>query len=102
MVSDWGSIGEMIKHGYAKDNAEAGEKAILAGSDMDMESRIYMEQLPKLVKEGKVDIKFVDDAVRRILIKKFELGLFDDPYRFSNNDRQKQQTNNLENRKFGR
>lgn len=102
VVSDWGSIGEMIKHGYAKDNAEAGEKAILAGSDMDMESNIYMEQLPKLVKEGKVDIKFVDDAVRRILIKKFELGLFDDPYKFSNTDRQKQQTNNLENRKFGR
>jgi beta-glucosidase len=47
-----GSIGEMIKHGYAKDNA-AGEKAILAGSDMDMESRIYMEQLPKLVKKEK-------------------------------------------------
>lgn len=102
VVSDWGSIGEMIKHGYAKDNAEAGEKAILAGSDMDMESNIYMEQLPKLVKEGKVDIKFVDDAVRRILIKKFELGLFDDPYKFSNTERQKQQTNNLEHRKFGR
>ena len=102
VVSDWGSIGEMIKHGYAKDNAEAGEKAILAGSDMDMESNIYMEQLPKLVKEGKVDIKFVDDAVRRILIKKFELGLFDDPYKFSNSERQKQQTNNLEHRKFGR
>jgi beta-glucosidase len=42
---------------------KAGEKAILAGSDMDMESRIYMEQLPTR-KEGKVDIKFVDDAVR--------------------------------------
>lgn len=102
VVSDWGSIGEMIKHGYAKDNTQAGERAILAGSDMDMESNIYMEQLPKLVKAGKVNIKFVDDAVRRILIKKFELGLFDDPYKFSNTDRQKQQTNNLENRKFGR
>jgi len=102
VVSDWGSIGEMIPHGYAKDNKEAAEKAILAGSDMDMESRAYMAELPKLVQEGKVDPKFIDDATRRILIKKFEMGLFDDPYRFSNEKRQKEQLNNQENRKFGR
>lgn len=102
VVSDWGSIGEMVPHGYAKDNKEAAEKAILAGSDMDMESRAYMAELPGLVKEGKVDVKFIDDAARRILIKKFEMGLFDDPYRFSNDKRQQEQTNNLENRKFGR
>ncbi|MPS64590.1 glycoside hydrolase family 3 N-terminal domain-containing protein [Chryseobacterium sp.] len=102
VVSDWGSIGEMVPHGYAKDNKEAAEKAILAGSDMDMESRAYMAELPKLVQEGKVDPKFIDDAARRILIKKFEMGLFDDPYRFSNEKRQKEQLNNQENRKFGR
>ncbi|NML57077.1 beta-glucosidase BglX [Chryseobacterium cheonjiense] len=102
VVSDWGSIGEMVPHGYAKDNKEAAEKAILAGSDMDMESRAYMAELPKLVQEGKVDPKFIDDAARRILVKKFEMGLFDDPYRFSNEKRQKEQTNNQENRKFGR
>lgn len=102
VVSDWGSIGEMVPHGYAKDNKEAAEKAILAGSDMDMESRAYMAELPKLVQEGKVDVKFIDDAARRILIKKFEMGLFDDPFRFSNDKRQKEQTNNQENRKFGR
>ncbi len=102
VVSDWGSIGEMVPHGYAKDNKEAAEKAILAGSDMDMESRAYMAELPNLVKEGKVDPKFIDDAARRILVKKFEMGLFDDPYRFSNEKRQKEQTNNQENRKFGR
>lgn len=102
MVSDWGSIGEMVPHGYAKDNKEAAERAILAGSDMDMESRAYMAELPKLVKEGKVAVKFIDDAARRILTKKFEMGLFDDPFRFSNDKRQKEQTNNLENRKFGR
>jgi beta-glucosidase len=102
VVSDWGSIGEMVPHGYAKDNKEAAEKAILAGSDMDMESRAYMAELPGLVKEGKVDVKLVDDAARRILVKKFEMGLFDDPYRFSNDKRQQEQTNNLENRKFGR
>ena len=102
VVSDWGSIGEMVPHGYAKDNKEAAEKAILAGSDMDMESRAYMAELPKLVQEGKVDPKFIDEAARRILIKKFEMGLFDDPYRFSSEKRQKEQTNNQENRKFGR
>lgn len=102
VVSDWGSIGEMVPHGYAKDNKEAAEKAILAGSDMDMESRAYMVELPKLVQEGKVDPKFIDDAARRILVKKFEMGLFDDPYRFSDEKRQKEQTNNQENRKFGR
>jgi beta-glucosidase len=102
VVSDWGSIGEMTNHGYVKDNKEAAEKAIIAGSDMDMESRAYMAELPKLVQEGKVDPKFIDDAARRILIKKFEMGLFDDPYRFSSEKRQKEQTNNIENRKFGR
>jgi len=102
VVSDWGSIGEMINHGYVKDAEEATMKAIIAGSDMDMESRSYIENLPKLVKEGKVDIRFVDDAVRRILTKKFELGLFDDPFRFMDEKRQKAQENNIENRKFGR
>ncbi|MGD1317914.1 beta-glucosidase BglX [Chryseobacterium sp. 2R14A] len=102
VVSDWGSIGEMVPHGYAKDNKDAAEKAINAGSDMDMESRAYMTELPKLVQEGKVDPKLIDDAARRILVKKFEMGLFDDPYRFSNEKRQKEQLNNQENRKFGR
>ncbi|CAD0225916.1 glycoside hydrolase family 3 C-terminal domain-containing protein [Chryseobacterium sp. D764] len=102
VVSDWGSIGEMVPHGYAKDANEAAEKAIQGGSDMDMESRVYMAELPKLVKEGKVDPKLIDDATGRILTKKFEMGLFDDPYRFSNEKRQKEQTDNQENRKFGR
>lgn len=102
VVSDWGSIGEMVPHGYAKDANEAAERAIQGGSDMDMESRVYMAELPKLVKEGKVDPKLVDDATGRILTKKFEMGLFDDPYRFSDEKRQKEQTNNQENRKFGR
>lgn len=102
VVSDWGSIGEMIPHGYAKDANEAAERAVMGGSDMDMESRVYMTELPKLVKEGKVDVHWVDDAAGRILTKKFEMGLFDDPYRFSNEKRQKEQTDNQEHRKFGR
>lgn len=102
VVSDWGSIGEMIPHGFAKDNKDAALKAIIAGSDMDMESRSYTNHLAELVKEGKVDIQLIDDAVRRILTKKYELGLFDDPYRFINEKREKEQANNLEHRKFAR
>lgn len=94
VVSDWGSVGEMVNHGYAKDNYEAALLAITAGSDMDMESRSYKDHLAQLVKEGKVKIQLVDDAVRRILRKKFELGLFDDLYRFSNPEREQKQLNN--------
>ena len=94
VVSDWGSVGEMIPHGYARDNYEAAKLAANAGSDMDMESRSYIQHLAKLVKEGKVKLAVVDEAVRRILTKKFEMGLFDDPYRFCNEEREKEQWNN--------
>jgi beta-glucosidase len=94
VVSDWGSIGEMINHGYAKDSYEAAMLAINAGSDMDMESRAYKDNLGKLVKAGKVKQAVIDDAVRRILRKKFEMGLFDDPYKFCNAQREKEQRNN--------
>lgn len=83
VVSDWGSIGEMVPHGFAKNQSEAARLAITAGSDMDMESHSYINNLTKLVNDGKVSVELVNDAVRRILRKKFELGLFDDPYRFS-------------------
>lgn len=99
MVSDWGSIGEMVPHGYAQDKKHAAELAIKAGSDMDMESRSYLPYLAQLVKENKVPVALIDDAVKRILRKKFELGLFDDPYRFSNVDRQEKEINSVENKK---
>lgn len=89
VVSDWGSVGEMIAHGYVQDNREAAKAAITAGSDMDMESRSYIQHLADLVKQKQVPIALVDDAVRRILTKKFEMGLFDDPFRFSNADRER-------------
>jgi len=96
-VSDWGSIGEMIPHGFAANNYEAAWEAVTAGCDMDMESRSYIGNLAKLVRDGKVNITLVDDAVRRILTKKFELGLFDDPFRFSNEKRAAQQWDNAGN-----
>lgn len=94
VVSDWGSVGEMIDHGYAKDNYDAAMLAANAGSDMDMESRSYTHNLEKLVKDGKVKIAVIDDAVKRILTKKFEMGLFADPYKFSNVAREKQEWDN--------
>jgi len=96
VVSDWGSIGEMINHGYVKDNYEAAEAAINAGNDMDMESRSYIKNLAKLVADKKVSVATIDEAVKRILTKKFELGLFDDPYRFSDADREKRVLNTPE------
>lgn len=98
IVSDWGSIVEMTAHGYAKDLKHATQLAITAGNDMDMESRGYRTHLVDLVKEGKISIADVDDAVRRVLRKKFELGLFQDPYRFSNEKREKQELNAVKNR----
>jgi len=82
VVSDWGSIEEMVEHGYAKDEKEAAQLAVEAGSDMDMQSLAYVENLADLVKSGIVDEKLIDDAARRILRVKFELGLFDDPYKY--------------------
>ncbi|WP_295093506.1 glycoside hydrolase family 3 N-terminal domain-containing protein [uncultured Flavobacterium sp.] len=99
VVSDWGSIGEMVAHGYSKDLKEAAYSAITAGSDMDMESNAYRKNLAELVKEGRVSIDLVDDAVRRILRKKFELGLFDDPYKYSDPKREEKALANPEHRK---
>ena len=97
IVSDWNSVGEMIPHGFAKDNYEASQEAITAGNDMDMESRSYIQNLAQLVKDGKVKIQLVNDAVRLILKKKFEMGLFDDPFKFCNKEREQQQWDNKEN-----
>ena len=88
VVSDWGSMGEMINHGYAKDLKQAAEFAANAGSDMDMESHGYINHLAELVKEGKVSEDKINDAVRRILKVKFKLGLFDDPYKYCNESRE--------------
>lgn len=93
VVSDWASIKEMTPWGFAKNLNEAAEKALIAGSDMDMESEAYKKELEKLVNAGKVDVKHIDEAVKRILYKKFELGLFDNPYKFSDEKREKKVMN---------
>lgn len=96
VVSDWGSIAEMIAHGHAKDGTHATELAVNAGSDMDMESNLYVNELVNLVKEGKVDEQLITDAARRILRVKFELGLFDDPYKYCNEEREQSVTGSKE------
>jgi beta-glucosidase len=89
VVSDWGSGVEMIDHGFAKDLKQVTELSANAGSDMDMESYAYVAHLKTLVEEGKVAISVIDDAVSRILRIKFELGLFDNPYKYCDTKREK-------------
>jgi beta-glucosidase len=80
VVSDWGSVGELIPHGIANDLATAARKGFVAGVDMDMESNAYFQHLAAFVKGGQVPQSGLDQAVRRILRVKFALGLFDRPY----------------------
>jgi beta-glucosidase len=88
VVSDFGAIEELIVHGVAENPADAGRQALRAGTDIDMESRTFVTQLATLVREGKVLASELDDAVRRILVLKEELGLFDDPYARSSPERE--------------
>lgn len=97
MVSDWGSVTEMIPHGFAKDGTEASKIAVNAGSDMDMESHLYIKNLLKLVKAGEVEEATIDDAVKRILTIKHQLGLFDDPYKYCNSKREESEIYSAEN-----
>lgn len=89
VVTDYTSIMEMIPHGAAEDTASAAALAIEAGVDMDMQAGFFESALPELVKSGKIKEYIVDAAVKRILRKKFELGLFKDPYRYSDATREK-------------
>ena len=80
VVSDYESIRELINHGLAANEEEAARAALSAGVDMEMVSRLYGKYAPRLIREGKLAQRTIDDAVRRILRIKFRLGLFDRPY----------------------
>ena len=84
LVSDWGSIGEMIAHGYAGDLHDAADRALAAGCDIDMESDAYLRHGVELARRTPADSLRFREAARRILTLKFELGLMDDPYRYCN------------------
>lgn len=80
VVSDWASISEMVDHGFCADRKEAALKAFNAGLDVDMVSDSYSDYLKNLIDENKVSIEGIDNAVRRVLMLKYKLGLFENPY----------------------
>jgi len=80
VVSDWGSVAGLIPHGVAHDKRDAAQQCITAGCDIDMSSRSYLLNLKDLIEKGEVDVAVLDEAVRRVLKLKVELGLFENPY----------------------
>jgi beta-glucosidase len=102
VVTDYTAIQEMVAHGFARDLKHATELAINAGIDMDMISEGFVTHLKELVEEGKVSEKQIDVAVSRILEMKFLLGLFDDPFKYCDAERQKKVVMNPEHLKAAR
>ncbi|HEX3902039.1 MAG TPA: glycoside hydrolase family 3 N-terminal domain-containing protein, partial [Polyangia bacterium] len=80
VVSDWGAVEETIPQGIANNGATAARKSFLAGVDMDMESGLYVSELPALVSSGAVPRQELDESVKRVLRLKVDLGLFENPY----------------------
>ncbi|MDD2515011.1 MAG: beta-glucosidase BglX [Proteiniphilum sp.] len=87
VVSDYTGVNELVPHGFAEDEQHAAELSVNAGIDMDMTGATFIKHLSKSVEEGKVSEETIDNAARRILEMKFLLGLFDDPYRYLNEER---------------
>lgn len=90
LISDWVAIEEMIYHGFCADRKEAGLRAVKAGMDIDMMTGIYSENLCGLVREGAVSEELVDEAVMRILTLKNKLGLFENPYKDADEEKEKE------------
>ncbi|NME70355.1 beta-glucosidase BglX [Flammeovirga aprica] len=88
VVTDYTAINELVPHGTAKDLAHAGVQALKAGIDMDMEGAVFLETLKESVEKGDVTEEEINVAVRRILTLKHKLGLFEDPYRYSDEERE--------------
>lgn len=91
LISDWAAIEELINHGVAKDSREASELAIKAGVDIDMCTGMYFSGLKTLVEEGAISEELIDEALLRILKLKNRLGLFENPYRFLDEDKAKKE-----------
>lgn len=102
IVTDYTSINEMVNHGVAANEKEAASLALNAGVDMDMEGSTFLNSLKELLNEKKVTLQQIDKAVRRILEAKYMLGLFDDPYRYCNKEREKKEIMTSENLSFAR
>ncbi|MBE0677311.1 MAG: beta-glucosidase BglX [Bacteroidales bacterium] len=80
VVSDWGSVVELVEHGYAFDEKDAAAKAINAGVEMEMATTAYSDNIKSLLEEKKITLKEIDEAVLNILRVKYKLGLFENPY----------------------
>lgn len=102
VVSDWAAVEQLVVQGVVKDKKEAGELAINAGLDMDMTDGVYNAYLEQSVKEGTVSEEVIDESVRRILRAKYRLGLFEDPYRFFNNERENREVKSSRLMEFSR
>lgn len=92
VVSDWGGIEELINHRVAANRGEAGILALRAGVDVDMSDGVYADSMAAAVRTGRISIALVDSSVRRLLRLKYALGLFDDPFRFSDVARERRYT----------
>ena len=102
VVSDYNAIKEMIKHGVAADEKEAAYKALSAYLDMEMVSGTYLKYAEQLVEEGKISEKLIDEMCRNILVAKYNLGLFEDPYRYGGAERFEKAIYKQENLDFAR
>lgn len=92
VISDWGGISELIPHGVAGDRGEAGALGMRAGIDIDMSDAVYADSLATLVRSGRIPQALVDSAVKHVLTLKYALGLFTDPYHFSDAARERRYT----------
>ncbi|MGF6356075.1 beta-glucosidase [Paenibacillus sp. 4624] len=102
LISDWASIREMIAHGAAEDDREAAYRAIRAGVDMEMMTPCYVNHLPELIQKGEVEEHLVDEAVLRILQLKDKLGLFENPFRAADPEREREIVFSKEHREVSR
>lgn len=91
VVTDYTAINEMINHSVAKDEFEAGALALNAGVDMDMQGGVYAGQLKRLLQQKKITQRQIDTAVYRVLAAKYDLGLFQDPFRYCDTTRARQE-----------
>jgi beta-glucosidase len=89
VVTDYTAINEMVQHGFARDLKHAGELALSAGIDIDMQGAVFRDHLAKSLGQGIITEKMIDRAVRRVLELKFRLGLFEDPYRYLDAERER-------------
>jgi beta-glucosidase len=102
VVSDYTAEQELIAHGFAVDGRDAARIALMAGMDMSMVSGLFLEHIPDLVEKGDVPMARVDQAVRRVLMTKAALGLFDDPYRGCDPERERLVVGSREHRDLAR